>query len=100
MVKQQSHPASRSGWTRREFVRSIGALGAGTLLSRQFAWSALLEPQRHFKFKTLPAGRGLVIGSLNDGGNVLLIQSDNGPIIIDSKFAHTGEQLLSDIKSH
>ena len=100
MVKQQSHPASRSAWSRREFVLSLGALGAGALLSRQRAWSALLEPQHRFGFKELAAGRGIVIGSLADGGNILLIKSDQGPIIVDSKFAHTAEWLLNDIKAH
>ena len=86
--------------TRREFVLTLGALGASTLFTRRAARAFFQATKFNFDHKSLAAGRGIVIGNLPSGGNVLLINSETGPIVIDSKFAHTASDLLADLQAH
>src|SRR5262245_41708002 len=86
--------------TRREFCRMIGLLGAGLAINRRtfsspLAWA---DPKTHFTLKPVPGG-GFVIGAIDDGGNVLVLPSETGPIIIDAKFAHTALDLRNDIQA-
>lgn len=83
--------------TRREFLHAMTALaGAGFL--PHFARAAWLHRQLHFANKELPGG-AFVIGALTDGGNVLVMPTEAGPIMVDSKFAHTAPSLAGDVES-
>jgi cyclase len=86
--------------TRRDFCKLFALLALGSAVPRR-ACARLLAPlqqKARFANKSVP-GNGIVIGSLQDGGNVLAMPSESGPIIIDAKFAHTAPDLLSDINA-
>lgn len=83
--------------TRREFLHAMTAVAAAGFLPR-IAHSALLKQSLNFTVKELPGG-SIVIGALTDGGNVLVVPTDSGPIMVDSKFAHTGSKLAADVES-
>ena len=83
--------------TRREFLHAMTALAAAGLLPR-IASSALLKQQLHFAVKELPGG-SFAIGALTDGGNVLVVPTEAGPVMVDSKHAHNGAKLAADVES-
>jgi cyclase len=83
--------------TRREFLHAMSALAAAGFLPR-IAHSARVNRQLHFANKELPGG-AFVIGALADGGNVLVMPTEAGPIMIDCKFAHTAPKLAADVES-
>ena len=83
--------------SRREFLQAIGATAAlGS--SPRIARAAWLQTKTNFANKTLPGG-AYVIGTINDGGNVLIVPTDEGPLMVDAKFAHTATELAADVQS-
>jgi cyclase len=83
--------------TRREFLHLLTGLAAAGFLPG-VTHSAWLNRQLHFANKELPGG-AFAIGGLTDGGNVMVMPTDAGPIMIDSKFAHTAPRLAADVES-
>ena len=90
--------------TRRAFIGQLSALaGAGFLPTRSIL--AQIVPVYTFAYRKLPMRPGeggdvLVIGSQSDGGNVLILPSEAGTIVVDAKFAHTAWDLRRDITTH
>jgi cyclase len=83
--------------TRREFVFAT-ATGAALAFLPRWTWARAQETKRNFANKPVRE-KLLVIGDITSGGNVLMVPTNAGPIIIDSKFAHTAPALHADIKS-
>jgi cyclase len=85
--------------TRRDFCKTLAALAASSALGHR-RLIAQIVPVYSFTSKKLPSGGALVIGTLNDGGNVLILPSEKGTIVVDAKFAHTALDLRRDIETH
>ena len=79
---------------RRGFCLSVGALGVGAAWpGRAMAW---LGSNDGFKPTEIKSGMWAL---MEQGGNVLLIRTKDGPAIIDAKFVHTGPDLLAETRT-
>jgi glyoxylase-like metal-dependent hydrolase (beta-lactamase superfamily II) len=77
----------------------MAALAAGSALPGHVR-AALVRATLNLDSTPIPGVAGAhYIGSLEQGGNVLALATDAGPLVVDAKFAHTAADLLSDIKS-
>ena len=79
---------------RRGFCLSVGALGVGAAWpARAMAW---LGSEGAFKSTEIKNGMWAL---MEQGGNVLLIKTKDGPAMIDAKFVHTGPDLLAEARA-
>ena len=90
--------------TRREFISHLTLLAAAGLLPTTRSWSQI-APTYTFPFKKLPyePGKGgdvIVISGIENGGNVLILPSEKGTIVVDAKHAYSAPDLLKDIQTH
>ncbi len=84
---------------RRQFIAVLGTVTAGqalTPLALGRRRSGVFDST--FEVKGLPGG-AYAIGGLSDGGLVVALPTDEGPILIDAKFSHTAPDLLDTAKA-
>lgn len=86
-------------FTRREFCSTLAALAATEFLTRH-GLRAQIVPVYTFGSKKLETLNALVLTGVEEGGNVLILPSEKGTIVIDAKFAYSGPDLLKDIQTH
>jgi cyclase len=85
--------------TRRDFMIASGLMMSSAVLPRR-AMAAWLDSKTTLTSKPIEGLRGgFFVGSLEEGGNVLALATEAGPVVIDAKHAYMASDLLGDIKT-
>lgn len=84
--------------TRRAFCQTSSMLAAAMCLPRGSSGQDEEVSDGFFKVTPLRGG-AVALGALNDGGTVLLVPADLGPIIVDAKFAHVATLLAKQARA-
>jgi glyoxylase-like metal-dependent hydrolase (beta-lactamase superfamily II) len=85
--------------TRRQFCTTLTAVAAMPLFNRRGLASQIV-PVYTFGYKKLDSLNALVLTGLEEGGNVLILPSEKGTIVVDAKFAYSGPDFLKDVQTH